>query len=80
MMNLDQGIHNYLVYLQKLPLRISFLHNHDHIVNTVGCDAHLVNDQGQIISSDGEVSYVVHQYDRFSNELKEKLPKRYNFT
>jgi hypothetical protein len=77
--NLDQGIHNYLLYENKLGLRIQFMSNADHVVNTVACDAHLVNDQDQIITSDGVVSYVVHQYDRFSKELKTRISKKYNF-
>ena len=78
-LNLDQGIHNYLLYLNKLSLRIQFMTNSDHLVNTVACDAHLLNDQDQIVSSDGKVSYVVHQYDRFSEELKKRISKKYNF-
>lgn len=79
-MNLDQGIHNYLLYMNKLGLRIKYMENKDHLVNTVACDTHLVNELNKIVTSDGEVSYIVHQYDRFSDELKQKISIKYNFT
>jgi hypothetical protein len=78
-LNLDQGIHNYFIYMNKLPFRIKLLSNADHLVNTVACDAHLINESNQIITSDGEISYVVHQYDRFSKDLKERISTKYNF-
>jgi hypothetical protein len=78
-MNLDQGIHNYLLYMDKLGLRIKYMENKDHLVNTVACDTHIVNEMNKIVTSDGEVSYIVHQYDRFSAELKKKISMKYNF-
>ena len=76
--NLDQGIHNYLIHKEKLPLKVMILTNIDNLVNTVGIDVQKVID-GKIVNSKDEVSYIVHQYDRFSKEKKEELPKKYNF-
>lgn len=74
---LDQGIHNYMLYLSKMPdLRIEFLSNSDNLVNTVGFDVHDLNEEGQIVNSEGEVSWVVHQYDRFSPSLLRRLSEK----
>jgi hypothetical protein len=76
--NLDQGIHNYMLYLSKMPnLRIELLSNSDNLVNTVGFDVHALNEEGQIVNSEGEVSWVVHQYDRFSPSLLRRLGEKH---
>lgn len=78
--NLDQGLHNYMLYLNTLNANICFTSNSDNLVNTVGNDLHRVNDDGLIINKHDEVSWVVHQYDRFSQELKRKISVKYDFT
>lgn len=77
--NLDQGIHNLMVYHNFLNCSIQSLSNTDNVVNTVACDEHLLNDQDQIVNKQGTVSYIVHQYDRFAPELKKRISKKYNF-
>jgi len=78
---LDQGIHNYMLYLNKLPgMNVKLLSNEDNLVNTVGCDIHLLNDKNHIVNRQNEVSFVVHQYDRFGLDLKQRLSSKYNFT
>jgi hypothetical protein len=79
-MNLDQGIHNYMLYLNKLDLNIKILSNEDNLVNTVGNDLHKLDGENRIINKNDEISYVVHQYDRFSKENREKISVKYNFT
>ena len=79
MRNLDQGIHNYLFHLNKLELNIKILTNQDNLVNTVGNDKHRLNDDNLIVNSNNEVSYVVHQYDRFSFDLKQRLSTKLGF-
>ena len=62
------------------PSRICFTSNSDNLVNTVGNDLHRVNEEGRIVNKHDEVSWVVHQYDRFSQELKQKISVKYDFT
>jgi hypothetical protein len=78
--NLDQGIHNYLIYLHKLPLNVKILSNKDNLVNTVGCDVHQFNNQNYIVNSNNEISYIVHQYDRFSEENRQKISQKLGFS
>jgi len=77
--NLDQGIHNYLIYLNKLPFKINLLSNKENLVNTVGCDAHKLNDDNFITNNDNSISFVVHQYDRFCLDYKQRLSKKFGF-
>jgi len=78
-LNLDQGIHNYLLYLNKLELNIKLLSNEDNFINTVGNDLHKINEDSLIVNKNDDVSYVVHQYDRFSKENREKISVKYNY-
>lgn len=78
---IDQGIHNYLIYTDKIKVNFRLLNNDDNFVITVGNNSaeKLVNDEGLIININGDVSWIAHQYDRFSTVLKNKLGKKYNF-
>jgi hypothetical protein len=77
---LDQGIHNYMIYRNKiLDVNIKLLSNEENLVNTVGCDVKILNENNLIINKNKDVSFVVHQYDRFTKELKEKISSKYNF-
>ena len=78
--NLDQGIHNYMLYLNTLGLNIKLLSNEDNLVNTTGNDIHKLNENNQIVNKNNGVSYIVHQYDRFPSNLKKHiLNNKYNF-
>jgi hypothetical protein len=80
--NLDQGIHNYIIYMNKIPnINVKLLSNKDNLVNTVGCDIHKLDENNNIVNADNDISYIVHQYDRFSSELKQKISNKhgYNF-
>jgi hypothetical protein len=77
---LDQGIHNYLLHLNKIEnIKIKLLSNDDNLINTVGCDVHAVNTDNKITNKNNEVSYVVHQYDRFSFDKLQQISSKYNF-
>jgi hypothetical protein len=79
---LDQGIHNYMLYLKlKDTINIKLLTNKDNFVNTVGCDVKKLDENQNIVNIDNDISYIVHQYDRFSNDLKVKISNKlkYNF-
>lgn len=77
-LNLDQGIHNYILYLNKLNCTVHTLTNFDNFVNTVGSDIKKINEDNLIVNSADQVSYVVHQYDRMSEEQKILIGKKYN--
>lgn len=80
--NLDQGIHNYMFYCNKLSaINVKLLSNEDNLVNTVGCAPKLLDENDNIVNSNNDISYIVHQYDRYPIELKQKISKKlgYNF-
>ena len=77
--NLDQGLHNYMLYLNKLQCNVKLLSNNDNLVNTVGNDLHNVNQNNLIVNKNNEVSWIVHQYDRFSQELRKQISVKYNY-
>lgn len=62
-------------------INIKLLSNKDNVVNTVGCDIHRLNDENNIVNKENEISYVVHQYDRFSEDFKLRISTKlgYNF-
>lgn len=81
--NLDQGIHNYIIYLTHIKdIHIKLLSNQDNFVNTVGCDHKLLDENNNIVNKENSVSYIVHQYDRFSQDLRIKISNKlgFNFT
>lgn len=77
--NLDQGLHNYMLYLNKLDCNIKLLSNKDNLVNTVGNDVHKINKYKKIVNDDNDISWIVHQYDRFSDNLKKRISVKYDF-
>ena len=38
-----------------------------------------INECNQIVNKNNDVSWIVHQYDRFSHELKQQISVKYNF-
>ena len=78
--NLDQGLHNYMLYFNTLNKNIKLLSNEDNLVNTVGNDLHKINESKLIVNKNDDVSWIVHQYDRFSNELKKNISIKYDYT
>jgi len=86
--NIDQAIHNYIVYkifknfknfASQNDVKIKVLSNDDPFVNTLGFDIAILNAKNQIVNKYYKVSYIVHQYDRCNINIKEKLSTKYNF-
>jgi len=78
--NLDQAIHNYLVYYDLLkPFIVKILNNNDNLVNTIGVGDKYINSDDKITNHKGDVSYIVHQYDRGSEDFLRRISKKYNF-
>jgi hypothetical protein len=77
--NLDQGLHNYILYCNTLNINIKLLSNEDNLVNTVCNDVHKVNGENLIVNKNDDVSYIVHQYDRFSIDLKNQISSRFKY-
>jgi hypothetical protein len=77
--NLDQGVHTYIIYTNKIPnINVQILENKDNFVNTVGLGLKKVKNK-KIVNELDEVSYIVHQYDRFDREMLLELDDKYNF-
>ena len=77
--NLDQAIHNYLLYMNKLDVKVAILDNKCILVNTAGQGERRLNAANQIINKVDKVPYIVHQYDRFPVELRRRMSAKYNF-
>ena len=60
-------------------VNIKLLSNSDNLVNTVGCSDKILDENFNIVNKNNEISYVVHQYDRFNIELRHKLNGKYGF-
>jgi hypothetical protein len=85
---IDQGIHNYLYYTNKLDNKnIILFDNSDIYVNTIGAPLSLnlpnlisykIID-GKIYDKNNNLNYIVHQYDRMSLNEKKLLNHKYNF-
>lgn len=69
-----------MLYFNTLNKNIKLLSNEDNLVNTVGNDLHKINESKLIVNKNDDVSWIVHQYDRFSNELKKNISIKYDYT
>ena len=58
---------------------IAVLDNKDNLVNTAGYGFVGINSDRKIVNKDWDVSYIVHQYDRFPESIKSKLSDKYDF-
>lgn len=74
----DQGPHNYFCHENPLDLDITFSSNKDNLVNTVGYGHKEVLNH-KIVNVQQEVSYVVHQYDRMTQEQRKDISVKYDF-
>ncbi len=74
----DQGVYNYFCHENPLRLTITFSSNKDNLVNTVGYGHKEVLGR-KIVNAQHDVSYVVHQYDRMSEEQRNDISVKYNF-
>ena len=77
----DQGIHNYLIYVEGVKCRVKLLANEDNLVNTLQYAQYkFINGRNQIINVHQEPSYVVHQWDRLPKYMTERLCSKYDFS
>jgi len=75
----DQGIHNYLVYMEGFPeLRVECLPNENTLVNTLQYGyKFMLGSTNQLVNKYREPSYIVHQWDRLPNYMKDRLFLKY---
>lgn len=79
--NLDQAMHNYYLYCNVLyPLSIRLLSNDDNLVNTVGASVPRIVQRHIVNEKDDDISWIVHQYDRYPKKMLEQLSVKYLFT
>lgn len=72
---IDQGVHNYILR-KGLVEAVRFYDNHHGPVLTMhhtGEDKIRFNSDGYVINEDGSIINVLHQYDRQSSEIKNKM-------
>ena len=88
----DQGIHNYLYYTNKYKNiidDIKIIRNSDGFIGTIGAPLSLnLKNLNTLIIKDGKIYdntneeklfYVVHQWDRLSDEDRKKISVKYDF-
>jgi len=75
---MDQGVYNTIIYRNIRNWNIKILSNKENLVNTVGYGYKCVKDN-KIVNLDNEVSWIVHQYDRMSNEMKREISLKFDF-
>ena len=78
-LNLDQGLYNYLYYADELKCSPKVMTNIDNLVNTTGYGFKKINEDNLIVNVHNEISYIVHQYDRFTQSDRKKISSKYNF-
>jgi glycosyltransferase involved in cell wall biosynthesis len=78
---IDQGIHNFLLYdLKSMPENTKSLTNADGFVNTLQYGYKFMNENNEIVtSSTGDASYVVHQWDRLPDYMRDRIYPKYDF-
>jgi hypothetical protein len=78
---IDQGIHNFLLYdLKSMPENTKSLTNADGFVNTLQYAFKFMNENNEIVtSSTGDASYVVHQWDRLPDYMRDRIYPKYDF-
>jgi len=77
----DQGIHNYLIYIEGFPdMKVQLFANRDNFVNNLAYgEIKHMNEYNKIVNFKKEVSYVVHQWDRLPEYMTSRLNGKYKF-
>jgi hypothetical protein len=77
----DQGIHNYLIYVEGFSdIKMQFLKNSDGFVNNLQyAEIKFMNQHNQIVNINKEPSYIVHQWDRLPDYMRTRLNGKYEF-
>jgi hypothetical protein len=76
--NIDQAVHMLLCYTK--PWKIQRHSNDDNLVNTLHYGVKALNDKDQIVNQRGDISVIVHQYDRLPADWKKRLSTKYDFS
>jgi len=79
---IDQGIHNFLLYdLKSTPadINVKCLTNSDGFVNTLQYGYKFMNGKSEIVSEKGDTSYIVHQWDRLPDYMRDRIYPKYDF-
>jgi hypothetical protein len=80
---IDQGIHNFLLYDLKLiegdDTKVKSLTNTDGFVNTLQYGYKFMNGNNEIVTSNTDTSYVVHQWDRLPDYMRNRIYPKYDF-
>ena len=84
---IDQGIHNFLYYKNRLPgLKVKTMHNRENLVYTVGHVAHddrdrlFLDARSKFINQEGKLCYCVHQFDRLDERIRQSFNRNSPFT
>jgi hypothetical protein len=78
----EQSVLNYMYHYSNVineNINTKLLTNKDNLVNTLGY-GHKEVVKDKIVNEEGEVSYIVHQYNCLSAEQKSKISNKYDFT
>lgn len=75
---MDQGVYNTMIYRNIGNWNIKILSNKDNLVNTIGYGFKKVKNY-EIVNRKDEISWIVHQYDRMSSEMKKEISIKYDF-
>jgi capsule polysaccharide export protein KpsC/LpsZ len=79
---IDQGVHNFLLYDLKFAdglLRLKYMTNEDGFVNTLQYGVKHMNEHSMIVTQKGDVSCIVHQWDRLPEYMRERIYPKYDF-
>jgi hypothetical protein len=75
---IDQAAHMLLCYTS--PWKIKRYTNDDNLVNTLHYGVKALNEACKIVNQRGDISVIVHQYDRLPPEWKRQLSAKYDFS
>ena len=79
---IDQGVHNFLIYDLKFAegvLRLKYMTNEDGFVNTLQYGFKHMNEHSKVVTRMGETSYIVHQWDRLPDYMRDRIYPQYDF-
>jgi hypothetical protein len=79
----DQGIHNYLIYIEGFPdMNVHLFANRDNLVNNLQYgEIQFMNKYNKIVNLNKEESYIVHQWDRLPDYMRKRFNTyKYNFS
>lgn len=77
----DQGIHNYLIYIEGFPdMKVHLFANRDNLVNNLQYgEIRFINEYNKIVNLNKEESYIVHQWDRLADYMRKRFNGKYKF-